>query len=248
MRLAAVALAMSILPTEANAQTTHTVNLNAFSFSPALVNIEMGDTVRWNWVGGFHNVVSGVSVPDGIFSSGSPVPAPAIFEVTFDADFLAANTVSNNDYDYYCDVHLSFGMTGRVHVNAPLAVASNAISLSSGGSQAMGLTAGVSNAGGLYIFFGSASGFSPGSFGLPLNFDAYQNFTFNKIPNPLFSFGLGILNAAGEDANPVSFNVPPLSDPTLAGIRLWHAFSVLDAATFSTVTLVSNAQYVDLIP
>ena len=53
----------------------------------------VGDTVLWDWQGGLHNVESGVGgVPDGNFSSGAPVASQSTtFEVTFDADFLAAN-------------------------------------------------------------------------------------------------------------------------------------------------------------
>jgi hypothetical protein len=79
--------------------------------------------VKWTWAGTFfHNVESGVgSVPDGIFSSGAPFAgAGHTFSVTFDAAFLAAHPVTNNNYDYYCIVHEAlFGMSGVVRVTTP---------------------------------------------------------------------------------------------------------------------------------
>lgn len=112
-------LAILALGASSAAQTTHTVTLSGASFSPAALTIQEGDTVDWVWSVGNHNVVSGVAaIPDGIFSSGLPVLPPMSFSVTFDSAFLAANPVLGNVYDYYCDVHVGFGMTGAVTVNA----------------------------------------------------------------------------------------------------------------------------------
>jgi plastocyanin len=118
-RLAAALLAASALTGAAQAQITHQVDLFSVSFSPSVLNINVGDTVQWNWVVGVHNVVSGLNgTPNGIFNSGDPVVVTQPFEVTFDQAFLDANPVPNNRYDYYCIVHLP-AMTGRVVVNVP---------------------------------------------------------------------------------------------------------------------------------
>ncbi|MFT5291913.1 MAG: plastocyanin [Planctomycetota bacterium] len=102
------------------AQTTHFVALNAASFSPASLTIDVGDTVQWDWVGGFHNVESGVGgVPDGIFTSGAPTTAATTFSVTFDQAFLDANPTSGKRYAYYCIVHVGLGMSGDIVVNIP---------------------------------------------------------------------------------------------------------------------------------
>lgn len=116
----ALLLSLSALAGSAAAQTTHTVNLNAFSFSPANLTIDLGDTVRWTWVTGSHNVVSGTNgVPDGAFSSGTPTFPPKTFSVTFNQGFLTSNPRSCHRYDYFCSVHVAFGMVGSVTVRIP---------------------------------------------------------------------------------------------------------------------------------
>lgn len=105
------------LATSTHAQTTHTVDLDSFTFVPSSLTVQVGDTVDWVWVVGLHNVISGVGgVPDGNFSSGSFVPPPATYSVTFDQAFLDAHPVAGNNYDYYCDVHVGIGMTGIIQV------------------------------------------------------------------------------------------------------------------------------------
>ncbi len=74
--------------------------------------LEPGDTVRWLWVEGFHNVVSGF--PDDkdsgeLFFSGPPTDKPGtIFEFTFD--------VEPGVYGYHCHPHEEFGMISYVTV------------------------------------------------------------------------------------------------------------------------------------
>ena len=117
-RLLSSLLVGAVLSPLGAAQTTHNVNLFSSSFSPKNITVEVGDTVRWTWVTGAHNVVSGFEgTPDGIFSS-LLTSAPFTFEVTFDQAFVDANPVPGNRYDYYCIVHLP-GMVGSVTVNQP---------------------------------------------------------------------------------------------------------------------------------
>ena len=103
-----------------HSQTTHEVTLSGTTFSPSSLTIAVGDTVEWTWLGGVHNVRSGVGgVGNGIFDSGAPVSPPQSFSVTFDQAFLDANPVPGKVYDYFCSVHVSFGMTGTVTVGVP---------------------------------------------------------------------------------------------------------------------------------
>jgi plastocyanin len=72
--------------------------------------IQVGDTVRWNWVGGFHSTTSGACSggschPDGQWDSG------AGSGMTFSFRFTQAGT-----YNYFCTVH-GASMTGVVQVN-----------------------------------------------------------------------------------------------------------------------------------
>ena len=78
------------------------------AFAPKAVTIKVGQTVRWTWAGGSHNVVSGTTcaTSDGNFRSGSPQEGG-----TFDHVFEVAGT-----FPYYCEVHCDMGMTGTVVV------------------------------------------------------------------------------------------------------------------------------------
>lgn len=97
---------------------TFEVTLEGISFwHEGQQNIEIdlilapGDTVRWLWVEGFHNVVSGF--PDGgdegdLFTSGPPTDIPGTtFEFTFTDPGL---------YGYHCHPHGAFGMVSSVTV------------------------------------------------------------------------------------------------------------------------------------
>ena len=60
---------------------------------PSRVTVEVGDTVTWNWVNGFHNVVA----VDGSFTSGAAHGTPGTpFAQTFAAE---------GRFYYYCAVH-----------------------------------------------------------------------------------------------------------------------------------------------
>jgi plastocyanin len=85
-------LAMNAAPvTAANADVS--VGQGGNAFAPNNVSVNVGDTVTWNWVNGFHNVVAA----DGSFTSGAPHGSPgAPFAMTF-------NTAGT--FFYYCEVH-----------------------------------------------------------------------------------------------------------------------------------------------
>ncbi len=75
------------------------------------LTIDPGDTVRWLWVSGFHNVVSGFP-DDGnegeLFFSGPPIDEPGtIFEFTF---------LEPGVFSYHCHPHGEFGMISFVTV------------------------------------------------------------------------------------------------------------------------------------
>ena len=78
------------------------------------LNITVGDTVRWEWVSGFHNVVNGFpGDPDEgtLFNSGPPTSdAGTFFEYTFDDEGV---------FGYHCEVHETIGMISFVTVAVP---------------------------------------------------------------------------------------------------------------------------------
>src|SRR5512138_1355199 len=115
---AAAAGAAALFAAAASAQTTWDVTLEGMNFvydgqTNAAIDlvIATGDTVRWTWVTGFHNVVSGLpgdADAGSMFSSGAPTgDAGTVFEHTF------------NDlgvFDYHCGVHGTAGMASQVRV------------------------------------------------------------------------------------------------------------------------------------
>ncbi len=117
----ALAALLTLAPlTAVEAQQTHIVQIFTLSFSPDDLTIQEGDTVRWQWVNGFHDVKSGQNwIPDGIFNSGSPATAPKTFQVTFDAAFLQANPMPGNVYEYMCQLHTPV-MNGTIRVQSPV--------------------------------------------------------------------------------------------------------------------------------
>ena len=87
-------------------QTTHSVNVSSFSFTPAQITINVGDIVRWTNTGGLHNVVA----DDNSFTSGAVSSSAWVYEHTF-------NSVGSNPY--YCSQHGGpggVGMSGVVIV------------------------------------------------------------------------------------------------------------------------------------
>ncbi len=81
------------------------VQVTSNQFTPAQVKIKVGQTVRWTWAGGTHNVVSGpdCNTEDGNFKSGAPGGGG-----TFDKKFETAGT-----FPYYCQPHCQMGMRGE---------------------------------------------------------------------------------------------------------------------------------------
>jgi plastocyanin len=93
----------------ASEQPAAKVNVEGHDFDPPEVHIKAGQTVRWVWVSGSHNVVSGSScTADGNFTSGASSQGPGS---QFDHTFEAKGT-----FPYYCDPHCGLGMVGKVIV------------------------------------------------------------------------------------------------------------------------------------
>lgn len=85
-----------------------TVEVTDFEFTPAEVTIKEGETVKWVFVSGHHNVNGNQSIyPNNpaSFRSGDPAIAPFEYEFTFNVP---------GKYDYTCDAHLF--MLGVVNV------------------------------------------------------------------------------------------------------------------------------------
>lgn len=104
MRFSFLPLLLVLLAAPLAAQTTHTVVVQNFEFSPATLTVEAGDTVRWTNAGGAHNVHS-LAGPQS-FTSGAVAGGNWEFSFTF------TDTGTNT---YQCDAH-SGVMQGSVTV------------------------------------------------------------------------------------------------------------------------------------
>ena len=89
-------------------------------FSPSMLSIQVGDTVRWTWGSPGHSVTSGTSCtadsaycsPDDMnCGAGTLSGTGAMYEHTFTAA---------GSYTYFCVAHCSRGMVGTINVTAPL--------------------------------------------------------------------------------------------------------------------------------
>jgi plastocyanin len=84
----------------------HTVSVQDFVFNPSVVNVNVGDTIMWNWSSGNHTTTS-VSVPLGA--------------ITWDEQIDHNHTMfmyiitQPGTYNYECSYHASMGMTGSIN-------------------------------------------------------------------------------------------------------------------------------------
>jgi plastocyanin len=89
-------------------QTSHTVTVSNYTFSPKEITISAGDTVIWKNNQGTHNVNGTMetypSNPESFGNSlGSGWTYSHVFNIT-------------GNYDYRCDPHYASGMTGKIFV------------------------------------------------------------------------------------------------------------------------------------
>ncbi len=104
------------------------------------------------------------------------------------------------------------------------------LSVSSGGTQKLALTAGPDNAEHTYLLLGSLGGTGPGlesnGLTLPLRYpDIYLDYTFWNPNSPLLQSSAGKLDSNG--AATASFRLPP-GLGALLGLKVHHAFAVLN--------------------
>ncbi|MBK7157399.1 MAG: hypothetical protein IPH77_02275 [Ignavibacteria bacterium] len=96
--------------------TTVNVSVSSFQFSPASISVQVGDTVRWNWVNGSHTTTC-----DGSALTSRPAGAAAwsssinSVSTTFAYKVTVAGT-----YNYKCVPHGGGGMVGVITASAPL--------------------------------------------------------------------------------------------------------------------------------
>lgn len=95
--------------------TTVNVSVSSFQFSPASISVQVGDTVRWNWLNGSHTTTC-----DGTALTSRPAGAAAwnssINSVT---NTFAYKVTVAGTYNYKCVPHGGGGMVGVITASAP---------------------------------------------------------------------------------------------------------------------------------
>jgi plastocyanin len=101
---------VSAMQLAASGQVSHAVSVTSNVFTPDEITINVGDEVIWTNTAGSHNVNGLQSTyPSNPESFGNDVGAGWTFSHVFTLPGV---------YDYQCDPHVSFGMTGKVIVEA----------------------------------------------------------------------------------------------------------------------------------
>lgn len=128
-----------------------------------------------------------------------------------------------------------------------LSASSAEVSLTAGGRQTLRLNPGRAFAGRRFLLLGSATGFDPGfrlaRWRVPLLRDWYFELSLPGQRSAPFVNNLGVLQASAPQAS-VTLDVPPGTSLALAGLKLYHAFVVLDHG----VAHVSNVTTLTLVP
>lgn len=99
---------------------THIVTISSFQFSPANLNVVVGDVIRWEWAEGFHNTAS-LTIPAGASAWAAPVSAAGF---TFEYTVTTPGT-----YNYQCDPHAGF-MLGSFTASGVVPVSLSAFNIS----------------------------------------------------------------------------------------------------------------------
>ena len=92
---------------------------NKIRFVPDILNISVGDTVRWTWGSDDHSVTSGAPCTvDGQFCSPDNTNCDA--GVLSNTGFVYEHTFAQaGTYSYFCALHCFAGMTGVINVRPP---------------------------------------------------------------------------------------------------------------------------------
>lgn len=96
--------------------TTINVSVSSFQFSPASISVQVGDTVRWNWLNGSHTTTC-----DGSALTSRPAGAAAWnSSINSVINTFAYKVTVAGTYNYKCIPHGGGGMVGVITATAPL--------------------------------------------------------------------------------------------------------------------------------
>ena len=99
-----------------------TITNSGFTFSPDLVNINIGDTVNFQ-LGGIHNVIE---VDEITWNANGNSPIDGGFSLPLGGGQLTGLTAGT--HFYVCGPHASLGMKGKIIVNASSGIGENGTS------------------------------------------------------------------------------------------------------------------------
>ena len=95
--------------------TIREVTVQSFMFTPSTISANVGDTIRWTWLGGFHTTTC-----DGTEFTSRPVgAAPWDSPMNSGSPLFTYSITVDGTYNYKCIPHGSFGMVGVINVTAP---------------------------------------------------------------------------------------------------------------------------------
>ncbi len=183
----------------------------------------------------------------GKVSCGLPAPVSNYMDYTDDA-CLTDFTIEQNRR-MRCTISQWRPLLARIIQPSTLVTDSSAVSLSAGGTVTLDLESSISMGSWFYVMLGSLTGTSPGvALGngvvIPLTYDPYFQLMLSSPGSAPFKKARGFLDHNGRGR--ARFVVPPGSDPTLAGLQLYHAYIASpDAVTF---TFASEAKGLLLMP
>ena len=101
-------VALIFLSTSGYSKTKHLVEVSNNVFTPSELKINVGDTVEWKNIQGWHNVNgTKASYPNNPESFGNSTGTGWTYSFVF-------NTPGK--YDYHCTPHVNLGMTGKIEV------------------------------------------------------------------------------------------------------------------------------------
>ena len=93
---------------------TQIVNVSSYVFTPSSFTINIGDTIKWVWVGGTHTTTS-LTIPAGAAAWDDPINSSKTSFI-----YVPAKT---GTYNYKCTFHFAMGMKGSFTVVCPQASA-----------------------------------------------------------------------------------------------------------------------------
>ena len=172
-----------------------------FVFDPEIVNISVGDTVRWTWGSSGHSVTSGPPcAADSQYCS--PDDMNCASGILSNSGTVYTHTFSQaGAYSYHCAAHCIIGMTGTVNVSGGCSPSgwSAGPDLPSVGVRLAGV---YFQANGKFYGMGGRSSDSPGSdFTHPFEYDPASNTWVTKAAsypdNQLNNMACGVLTDAG---------------------------------------------------